>query len=118
MTHVKKITHVKNVDPRNPRKYYDPRKKCFDPRNPLNPRKNLTHATHVPMLPTLPRNPRDLADSKKDYFQKPNMKDLTDKKFWKTMKLFFSNKGLNSNKLMLKKQDVLMSDEKKFCHLD
>ena len=35
-------------------------KKYLDPRNPHNPRKNLTHAS---LAPTDPRNPRDLADS-------------------------------------------------------
>ena len=49
-----------------------------------------------------------LRSTKKDYFQKLNIKDLTDnKKFWKTIKPFFSNKGLNSNKLMLREKDVV-----------
>ena len=34
------------------------------------------------------------------------------KKFWKIIKPFFSNKGLNSNKLMLRKKEVLIADEK------
>ena len=39
-----------------------------------------------------------LRNTKKDYFQKLNIKDLIDKKkFWKTIKPFFSNKSLNSN---------------------
>ena len=38
------------------------------------------------------------------------MRDLTDNK--KTIKPFFSNKGLNSNKLMLREKDVLIYDEK------
>ena len=38
---------------------------------------------------------------------------MTDnKKFWRTIKPFFSNKGLNSNKLMLREKDVVVSDEK------
>ena len=45
-----------------------------------------------------------LRNSKKDYF-KLNIKNLTDnKKLWKTMKPFFSNKGLNSNKLILREK--------------
>ena len=33
---------------------------------------------------------------------------MTDnKKFWKTIKPFFSNKGINSNKLMLREKDVV-----------
>ena len=41
---------------------------------------------------------------KVEYFQKLNVKDLPDhKKFWKRMKSYFSNKGLNSNNIMWKK---------------
>ena len=54
-----------------------------------------------------------LRNTKKDYFQKLNIKDLTDdKESWKTIKPFFSHKGLNSNKLMLRKKDVVFADEK------
>ena len=61
LTHVKKLTHAKNFDPRknifdprNPSKYYDPRKKYLDPRNPLpkDPRNPRTHVTHVTTQPT------------------------------------------------------------------
>ena len=38
------------------------------------------------------------------------MRDLTDNK--NTIKPFFSNKGLNSNQLMLREKDVLIYDEK------
>ena len=56
-----------------------------------------------------------LCKSKKDYFQKLNIKDMTDnKKFWKTIKPFFSNKGLNSNKLMLREEDVVVDYEKAY----
>ena len=34
------------------------------------------------------------------------------KTFRKTIKPFFSNKGLNSNKLMLREKDVVTADEK------
>ena len=45
-----------------------------------------------------------LQNTKKDYF-KLNIKNLTDnKKLWKTIKPFFSNKGLNSNKLILREK--------------
>ena len=44
-----------------------------------------------------------LRRTKKEYFQNLNVKDLSDnKKFWKTIKSYFSNKGLNSNKMLLK----------------
>ena len=33
------------------------------------------------------------------------------RKFWKTIKRYFSNKGLNSNKLLLKEKSNLVSDE-------
>ena len=43
-----------------------------------------------------------LHKAKTRYFLKLNVKDLSDKrKFWKTMKILFSNKGLNSDKLIL-----------------
>ena len=59
-----------------------------------------------------------LRNTKKDYFQKLNIKDLTDnKKLWKTIKPFFSNKGLNSNKLMLREKDVAVADEKALATL-
>ena len=59
-----------------------------------------------------------LRNTKKDYFQKLNIKDLTDnKKFWKIMKPFFSTKGLNSNKLILREKDVLITDEKALATL-
>ena len=48
-----------------------------------------------------------LCNIKKDYFLKLNVKDLADnKKFWKSIKPFFSNKGLNSHKLMLREKDT------------
>ena len=47
-----------------------------------------------------------------------NIKDLTDnKKFWKTIKAFFSNKCLNSNKLMLREKVVVAGDEKALAAL-
>ena len=59
-----------------------------------------------------------LRSNKKNYFQKLNIKDLTDdEKFYKTVKAFFSNKGLNSNKLMLREKDVTVDDEKPLATL-
>ena len=55
--------------------------------------------------------------TKKDYFQKRDSKDLTDKKFWKIIKPFFSNKALNSNKLILREKDVLITDVKALATL-
>ena len=43
---------------------------------------------------------------------------MTDnKKSWKTIKTFCSNKGLNSNKLMLREKDVVVADEKALATL-
>ena len=38
-------------------------------------------------------------------------------KFWKAIKSFFSNKGLNSNKLMLREKDVVVADERALATL-
>ena len=44
------------------------------------------------------------------------MKDLSDnRKFWKTIKPFFSNKGLSSNKLMLIENNRLITEEKELA---
>ena len=37
------------------------------------------------------------------------------RKFWKTIKPYFSYKGLNSNKLLLKEKGNLVSDEKELA---
>ena len=39
------------------------------------------------------------------------------RKFWKTIKFFFSNIGLNSNKLMLRQKDVVVADLKALATL-
>ena len=57
-----------------------------------------------------------LSKAKTEYFQVLNVKDLSDnRKFWKNIKLFFSNKGLNSNKLMLKENNRLIIEEKELA---
>ena len=51
---------------------------------------------------------KSFSQHKTEYIQKLNVKDLLDnRKFWKTIKLFFSNNSLNSNKLMLKENNRL-----------
>ena len=46
------------------------------------------------------------------------MDDLADnKKYWKTIKPFFSNRCLNSDKIMLHEEDVLVSGEKALATL-
>ena len=50
-----------------------------------------------------------LRRTKKEYFQNLNVKDLSDnKKFWKIIKPYFSNKGLNSNKMLLKEKGACL----------
>ena len=59
-----------------------------------------------------------LRGTKKDYFQNLNVKDLLDnKKFWKTIKPHLSNKGLNSNKMLVKEKDKLVSNEKQLASI-
>ena len=51
-------------------------------------------------------------ETKKHYFRNLNVKELSDnKKFWKTFKPYFSNKGLNSNKMLLQEKRELVSNE-------
>ena len=58
-----------------------------------------------------------LRKTKTHYFQKLNLKDLSDnRKFWKNIKPFFSNKGLNFNKLMLKENNRLIYRGKRVSH--
>ena len=55
---------------------------------------------------------------KKYHFQRLNVKDLSDnKKIWKTIKPYFSNKGLNSNKLLLNEKGRFSSGEKELENL-
>ena len=57
-----------------------------------------------------------LRKTKTEYFKNLNVKDLSDNsRFWKTIKPFFSNKGLNSNKVLLKEKGNLVSDEKELA---
>ena len=59
-----------------------------------------------------------LRRTKKEYFQNLNVKDLSEnKKFWKTIKPYFSNKELNSNKMLLKEKRELVSDEKQLASI-
>ena len=53
-----------------------------------------------------------LRGTMKDFFGNLNVKDLSDnKKFWKTIKPYFSNTGLNSNKMLLKEKGGLVSNK-------
>ena len=57
-----------------------------------------------------------LRKTKADYFQNLNIRDLSDnRKFWKTIKQYFTSKGLNSKKLLLKQKGNLASNEKQLA---
>ena len=48
---------------------------------------------------------------KQDYFNNIDIKSVSDtKKFWKMIKPYFSNKGLNSNKIFLSEKGRLIKD--------
>ena len=50
------------------------------------------------------------------FFQNLNIRDSSDnRKFWKTIKPYFSNKGLNSNKFLIKDKGKVVSNEKQFA---
>ena len=52
-----------------------------------------------------------LRKTKQDYFNNIDIKRVSDtKKFWKTIKPYFSNKGLNSNKIFLSEKGRLIKD--------
>ena len=51
--------------------------------------------------------------TKKDYFQNLSVKDLSDnRKIWKTIQPYFSNKGFNRNKMLYKEKSELVSRRK------
>ena len=53
-----------------------------------------------------------LRKTKKEYFSKLDIIKISDsKKFWEKTKPFFSDKGLNCNKMMLGGNDQIISDE-------
>ena len=53
-----------------------------------------------------------LRQTKEKYFSDINVKSISDnKKFWKTIKPFFSNKGLNTNNMMLVEDNEIVREE-------
>ena len=57
-----------------------------------------------------------LRKTKKWIFQNINTRNLKDsKKFWKTIKVYFGNKELNSNRLFLRKKEDVVSNEKQLA---
>ena len=59
-----------------------------------------------------------LRKTKNDYFRCLNIKDLNDnKKFWKKVKPFFSDKSLETNNIILKGKDELITDSSTLTNL-
>ena len=55
-----------------------------------------------------------LRQTKEKYFNNINFKNVSDNKtFWKSVKPFFSNKGLNSNNILLVKRNEIVNDDGK-----
>ena len=52
-----------------------------------------------------------LRQTKEKYFSDINVKSISDKKFWKTKKPFFSSKGLNTNNMMLVEDNEIVREE-------
>ena len=56
--------------------------------------------------------------TKREYFQQLNLKKVSDNRtFWRTIKPCFTNKGLSTNKLMLKEGNQLVSNEKDLANI-
>jgi len=55
--------------------------------------------------------------TKKDFYNKLDVKKITDnKQFWKTVKPFFSNKTVNSEKITLIENDEVISDDQEIAN--
>ena len=62
--------------------------------------------------------PTYLEKQKNHYFRCLNIKDLNDnKKFWKKVKPFFSDKGLETNNIILKGKNELITDSSTLANL-
>ena len=59
-----------------------------------------------------------LRKTKKDYFNDLNIKNITDyKAFWKTIKPYFSNKGLNSSSLILSEKNKIVTNDQDIANI-
>ena len=57
-----------------------------------------------------------LRQTKEKYFNNINVKKVSDNKtFWKSVKSFFSNKGLNSNKILLVEGNEIVNGDGKIA---
>ena len=51
-------------------------------------------------------------NERREYYAKLDLRNITDdKKFWKTIKPFLTNKGINSGKITLIKNDEILSED-------
>ena len=54
-----------------------------------------------------------LRKTKRNYFKSVKSQNITDnKKFWKTIRPYFSNKGYNQTKIIIVEKDSIVTDEK------
>ena len=59
-----------------------------------------------------------LRKTKRNYFKNVKIQDITDnKKFWKTIRPYFSDKGYNQIKITVVEKDSIITDEKKIATL-
>ena len=59
-----------------------------------------------------------LKKTKKDYFNDLNIKNITDNKaFWKTIKPYFPNKGLNSSSLILSEKNKIVTNDQGIANI-
>ena len=60
-----------------------------------------------------------LRNTKRNYFKNVKMQDITDnKKFWKTIPPYFSDKEYNQTKRTIVGKDSIITDEKRNCSSD
>ena len=53
--------------------------------------------------------------TKRNYFKNVKIQDITDnKKLWKTIRSYFSDKGYNQSKITIVEKDSIITDGKKF----
>ena len=58
-----------------------------------------------------------LRKTKRNYFKNVKIQDTTDnKKIWKTIRPYFSDKGYNQSKITIFEEDPIKTDEKKNCN--
>ena len=60
-----------------------------------------------------------LRKTRKDYFNDLNIKNITDDRaFWKTIKPYFSNKGLNSSSLIVSEKNKIVTNDQDMANMN